>query len=107
MSLSFSRQLQRLGLASLLLILPTAAAPQPLPALNIDIRETSISGLSSGAFAAVQFQLAYSSIVKGAGIVAGGPYLCSRGDPLRATTQCSCTLDPEHRLCSVSSTSAS
>ena len=38
-----------------------------LPALNIDIQETSVSGLSSGGFFAVQMQVAYSSILKGAG----------------------------------------
>lgn len=81
------------------------AAPEPLPALNIDIKETSVSGLSSGAFMSVQFQVAYSSIVKGAGIVAGGPYFCSQGSTLRATMQCSCTLDPTHTMCTVSATS--
>lgn len=87
--------------------LPVAhgAPPVPLPALNIDLRETSVSGLSSGAFMAVQFQVAYSAIVKGAGIVAGGPFYCSQGDAMRATTQCSCTLDPDHKMCTVSSTS--
>jgi poly(3-hydroxybutyrate) depolymerase len=83
-----------------------AAGPEPLPALNIDIKETSVSGLSSGAFMAVQFQVAYSSIVKGAGIVAGGPYFCSQGSTWRATTRCSCTLDPLHWLCFVTKSSA-
>jgi poly(3-hydroxybutyrate) depolymerase len=89
-------------------ILPAAqgATPEQLPALNIDIRETSISGISSGGFMSVQFQVAYSSIVKGAGIVAGGPYFCSQGDPLRATMQCSCTIDPAHKVCNVSPSSA-
>ncbi|MFZ4537954.1 poly(3-hydroxybutyrate) depolymerase [Propionivibrio sp.] len=82
-----------------------AGKPEPLPPLNIDIRETSVSGLSSGAFMSVQFQVAYSSIVKGAGIIAGGPYYCSQGGALRATTQCSCTLDPIHYLCGVSRSS--
>ncbi|WP_294253940.1 poly(3-hydroxybutyrate) depolymerase [Propionivibrio sp.] len=97
-----------LVLACFVSVLPAAhgAKLEQLPALNIDIRETSVSGLSSGAFMSVQFQVVYSSIVKGAGIVAGGPFYCSQGNPLRATTQCSCTLDPEHELCAVSSSSA-
>ena len=107
---TFTRRLHRLLLLLALLatVLPNArgATSEQLPALNIDIRETSISGLSSGAFMSVQFQVAYSSIVKGAGIVAGGPYFCSQGNPLRAITQCSCTFDPAHDLCSVSSSSA-
>ena len=67
--------------------------PQELPALNLDIAETSVSGISSGAFMAVQFQVAHSSIVKGVGVVAGGPYFCSQGSAIAATTRCSCTLD--------------
>ena len=83
-----------------------ADAPPPLPALNIDTPETSVSGLSSGGFMAVQFQVSHSSIVKGAGIVAAGPYFCARNDVVTATTKCSCTLDPGHQFCAVTPTSA-
>ena len=51
----------------------------PLDAYNADIRESSISGISSGAFMAVQFGVSWSSIVKGVGVIAGGPYYCSQG----------------------------
>lgn len=87
--------------AVILLALPLRAPADPpaLPALNIDLRETSVSGISSGAFMSVQFQVAHSSIVKGAGIVAGGPYYCAQGDLARATTQCTCTRDPAHADC--------
>jgi poly(3-hydroxybutyrate) depolymerase len=94
---------------SCLLIVPaagSAGALPPLPALNIEIGETSVSGLSSGGFMAVQFQVAHSSIVKGAGIIAAGPYFCARNDVVTATTKCSCTLDPLHQLCAVTPTSA-
>ena len=90
------------------LLLPPICVGQQfpaLPALNIDITETSISGLSSGAFLAVQFEVAHSSIIKGIGIIAGGPYYCAQNDIARATTRCSCTLDPAHSACSVSPTS--
>ncbi|RZI43839.1 PHA-depolymerase-like protein [Herbaspirillum sp. HC18] len=40
---------------------------------------------------AVQFGVAYSSIVKGAGVIAGGPYYCAQGDVDIATERCSCT----------------
>jgi poly(3-hydroxybutyrate) depolymerase len=93
------------GLAALPLASP-AESLQPLPALNIAIGETSVSGLSSGAFMAAQFQVAHSSIVKGAGIVAGGPYFCARNSVITATTRCSCTLDAWHKACAVSPTSA-
>ncbi len=76
----------------LLLTAPFASAQTatPLPGFNVDVRETSVSGLSSGGFMAVQFDVAFSSFVKGAGIVAGGPYYCARGDVQTATSVCSC-----------------
>jgi hypothetical protein len=49
-----------------------------LPALNAAIEETSISGISSGGYMAVQFGTAWSSIVKGVGVVAGGPFYCAQ-----------------------------
>ena len=76
----------------------------PLPALNIDISETSVSGLSSGGFMAVQLAVAYSSIIKGVGVVAAGPYYCSQNDLLIATSRCSCTIQPSS-ACQVSQTS--
>lgn len=48
-----------------------------LPALGADAAGTTVSGLSAGAYMAGQFQLAHSSIVVGAGLIAGGPYACA------------------------------
>jgi poly(3-hydroxybutyrate) depolymerase len=53
------------------------AAGETLPALKADLSRTSVSGLSSGAYMAGQFQVAYSGLVIGAGLVAGGPYGCA------------------------------
>ncbi|CUE68744.1 Hypothetical protein, putative [Bodo saltans] len=39
----------------------------------------TVSGISAGACMAVQFQYAWSTIVKGAGIIASAPYQCSGG----------------------------
>lgn len=48
-----------------------------LPAgLGLDRGAITVSGLSSGGFFAHQFHVAFSSLVNGAGIVAGGPYGC-------------------------------
>ena len=55
----------------------SAAASRALPAYQVDLSQTTVSGLSSGAFMAEQFAVAYSGIVQGAGIVAGGPYYCA------------------------------
>ncbi len=55
-------------------------AQEQLAGYNAAIGETSISGISSGAFMAVQFATAWSSVVKGVGVVAGGPYWCAEAD---------------------------
>src|ERR1700682_5657718 len=60
---------------------PTLAQePVGLYGYNANISESSISGISSGAFMAVQFATAWSSVIKGVGVVAGGPYWCAKAD---------------------------
>ena len=54
-----------------------AATPAALAGYGANPRQTSVSGLSSGAFMAVQLQVAYSRSIVGAGVVAGGPYYCA------------------------------
>jgi hypothetical protein len=73
----------RFGLILVLLALGFApstgqADDPPLGAYNADIGESSISGISSGAFMAVQFATAWSGTVKGVGVIAGGPYYCAQ-----------------------------
>lgn len=65
-----------------------SAAPPPLPALAADAKEVTVSGVSSGAYMAVQFQVAHARLVRGAGVIAGGPYACADGSVWRALTQC-------------------
>jgi hypothetical protein len=65
---------------------PVAAEPMALRSYNAPIGESSISGVSSGAFMAVQFGTAWSSIIKGVGVVAGGPYWCANADAYDAIT---------------------
>lgn len=76
------------SIASLVLASLTAAqaiaAPPDLPAYGADPQQTSVSGLSSGAFMAVQMQVAYSGSIIGAGVVAGGPYYCAANNMLFA-----------------------
>ena len=55
---------------------------------QINLSDTSVSGFSSGAFFAVQFHVAFSSIIKGAAIFAGGPYDCAEGSANTAETTC-------------------
>ncbi|WP_338769108.1 PHB depolymerase family esterase [Massilia sp. METH4] len=76
-------------LATLAAAASAGARVVPLPAMKTG--QLSVSGLSSGAYMAVQFGVAYSASVVGAGIIAGGPYSCSRGNLSRAMMVCSCT----------------
>jgi poly(3-hydroxybutyrate) depolymerase len=61
---------------------------QALPALGAELSELTVSGISSGAYMAVQFQVAHSKLVRGAGVLAGGPYYCAEGSLRRALTAC-------------------
>ena len=83
-----SRRLAAASLAAALTLLsqPLLAAKslpskspvaESLPELGADIGSTSVSGLSSGAYMAGQIEVAHSKDIKGAGIVAGGPYACA------------------------------
>ncbi|WP_342115767.1 extracellular catalytic domain type 2 short-chain-length polyhydroxyalkanoate depolymerase [Pseudoduganella sp. OTU4001] len=63
-----------------------AFAATPLPAMKA--QQVSISGLSSGAYMAVQYQVAYSASLVGAGILAGGTYYCARGSVMTALGGC-------------------
>jgi hypothetical protein len=67
--------------ALLALILGTGSSAsdslQRLPGLCIDSEAVSVSGISSGAYFAHHFHVAHSERVMGAGIFAGGPYLCA------------------------------
>ncbi|MBS0641698.1 MAG: hypothetical protein JSS43_17685 [Proteobacteria bacterium] len=78
-----------LGLA-IATFLTHAAAGQAvsLGVYNAAPSETSISGISSGAYMAVQFATAWSSTVRGVGAVAGGPYGCSGGLGSTALSTC-------------------
>ncbi|RYX91274.1 MAG: hypothetical protein EOO28_26290 [Comamonadaceae bacterium] len=83
-----SRILRTLALASAMAC-GLASAAVNLPQLNIDTTQTTVSGLSSGGFMAVQLHVAYSATFKkGAGIVAGGPFYCAEGSIVNATGRC-------------------
>jgi poly(3-hydroxybutyrate) depolymerase len=85
--MKFSRLLFGLSLA-VVAINSVCAAADSLPALGADAKQTSVSGLSSGAFMAVQLQVAYSNTFIGAGIIAGGPYYCAAAGLLTFTEIC-------------------
>lgn len=64
------------GLIGSVLAIPAARAAD-LPELAIDLKQTTVSGISSGAFMAVQMGVAKSASVRGVAATAGGPYLCA------------------------------
>jgi poly(3-hydroxybutyrate) depolymerase len=76
--------------AALALVAATAAcSAEALPQLVIDKTQTTVSGLSSGGYMAVQLHVAYSAtFATGAAIVAGGPYFCAEGSIVHATGRC-------------------
>lgn len=47
----------------------------------------SVSGISSGAYFAVQMQVDYSSGIIGAGVIAGGPFYCAKGQVGQAVSR--------------------
>jgi poly(3-hydroxybutyrate) depolymerase len=66
-----------------------ACAIDPLPGYGADAAAITVSGVSSGGFMAVQFQVAHSASVKGVGVIAGGPYYCAQGSVWIAYYDCS------------------
>jgi poly(3-hydroxybutyrate) depolymerase len=70
-------RLKTLALAPALAASTSFAAVVALPRLNIDPGQTTVSGLSSGAFMANQLGYAYAATFKGVGVFAGGPYMCA------------------------------
>ena len=64
------------------------AAAEPLPRLGADLSRTPVSGISSGGYMAVQFHIAHSATVIGAGVLAAGPYYCAQGSVWTAVYNC-------------------
>jgi len=68
-------------LAALLLVALATGCTQEhvaeLPRLETLTNQTSVSGISSGAYMAGQLQIAHSQHIIGAAVIAGGPYGCA------------------------------
>lgn len=79
-ALPFARRFGLLVLALAMLKPALAESPGLLPELDIDLTQTTVSGISSGAFMAVQFGVAHSAAVRGIAATAGGPYFCAGQD---------------------------
>jgi poly(3-hydroxybutyrate) depolymerase len=57
----------------------------PLPVADGSV---TASGISAGGYMAVQFHVAYSSLVNGVGVVAAGPYFCAENSLRHALGRC-------------------
>jgi len=55
------------------------------------ISDVTVSGISAGGYMAVQVHVAFSSLVNGSAIFAGGPYYCAKGNLIYAEDQCMAT----------------
>jgi hypothetical protein len=75
-----------IAIALCLLSVALAAAPPP-PQLWLE-SQYSVSGISSGAFMAVQMGTIFSQRVAGVASFAGGPFYCTRGNSLLYQSQC-------------------
>ena len=76
-------------LLSLLCTTKVNAGDAPrLSSYNIDTSQITVSGLSSGGFFAVQFHVAYSKIIRGVGVIAGGPFWCAQNNVKIALGAC-------------------
>lgn len=73
---------------------PEPAAPAA-PAFDIDPARVSVSGVSAGAYMATQFHVAHSGLVRGAGMIAGGPWGCARDSLNMALGECVKDANPD------------
>eukprot|EP00040_Diaphanoeca_grandis_P030611 m.181301 g.181301 ORF g.181301 m.181301 type:complete len:342 (-) comp32058_c0_seq1:128-1153(-) len=71
---------------------PNILKANPLPKLKLNSSIT-VSGISAGGYMAVQYHIAHSSQVTGAGVVAGGPFWCAEDNAITAQTSCMKTPD--------------
>jgi len=56
--------------------------------MNVDIKGSTVSGLSAGGYMSVQMHVAYSDVVWGAAVFAGGPYHCAQASMDIGTSTC-------------------
>lgn len=75
-----------LGAAGLFACAASHAAS--LDSFNADPASVTVSGISSGGYMANQFHVAFSSVVRGVGILAAGPFYCAKGNVATALTDC-------------------
>lgn len=91
-------RLAQVAVASLVLLAPVAdcgergppadAQHDRLPSVPVAADSVTVSGISAGGYMAVQFHVAHSGLVRGAGVVAAGPYDCAGNSLSDALGRC-------------------
>ena len=56
--------------------------------INLNLVNLTVSGISSGAYFANQFQISFSKSVEGGAFIAGGPYYCAMNNFYSAVNSC-------------------
>jgi hypothetical protein len=64
------------------------SSPDAELSFRVDPDRVTVSGISSGAYMAGQFHVAYSELIGGAGLLAGGPWFCAGGSVSKALGPC-------------------
>jgi poly(3-hydroxybutyrate) depolymerase len=67
---------------------PSTEAGERLAAVPVAADSVTVSGFSAGGYMAVQFHVAHSTLVRGAGIFAAGPYYCAGNSLGEALDRC-------------------
>ncbi|MES2964078.1 MAG: PHB depolymerase family esterase [Bdellovibrionota bacterium] len=65
-----------------------SSAATKLPKLNANAKGNTTSGVSSGAYMALQVAVSFSAEFRGAGLIAGGPWHCAEGSAATAQDRC-------------------
>jgi len=77
-----------LVLVAALSLTASSCTGEPAPELKLDPASLTVSGFSSGGYMAVQYHVAHSRSVAGAGIIAAGPWYCAEASLARALGSC-------------------
>jgi poly(3-hydroxybutyrate) depolymerase len=90
------KQTSIISIAAMMLAACDNSSNKVQPSSMQDGPVISVSGLSSGAYMAMQFHLSFSEKVIGSGLIAGGPYYCAQGNI--GTALQNCVANPDSKI---------
>ncbi|MFT4731865.1 MAG: poly(3-hydroxybutyrate) depolymerase [Gammaproteobacteria bacterium] len=98
------KQASIMSITAIMLVACDNPSNRAQPSGQKDTPAISVSGLSSGAYMAMQFHLSFSEKVIGSGLIAGGPYYCAQGSISTALQNCVANPDSMIDLSALSAT---